>query len=1183
MNAPFSASARRAIEDVSLDDKYSLESGYVFMSGVQALVRLPMLQRRRDSLAGRNTAGFISGYRGSPLGTYDQALLQAKEHLARHHIVFRPGINEELAVTSVWGSQQLEFEPSAKKYDGVFGIWYGKGPGVDRSLDALKHANLSGTAPLGGVVAVAADDHVSKSSTLAHQSDQTFIAAGIPVFFPANVQEILDFGLHGIALSRYSGLWAGLKTIQEVVEAGTPVCVDAGRVSIALPEDFILPADGLQIRWPDEPLAQEARMMEAKWPAALAYIRANKLNRSVIEGRDDRLGIVATGKAFSDTRQALADLGLDDATCRAIGLRLYKVGVVWPLEPEGVRAFAEGLQEILVVEEKRGIIEQQLKDELYHFGSARPRIVGKHDDRQGGYFGGEWSHARPGEDWLLRAKADLTPAIIARAVAARLTRLGVPPDVAARMRARLEEIDAVEQALASLDNRGATRTPWFCPGCPHNTSTRVPEGSKALAGIGCHGMVVWMDRSTTSWSQMGGEGAPWVGQAPFTTRTHMFANLGDGTYSHSGFLAIRHAITSGANMTYKILFNSAVAMTGGQRVDQPLDVPSMARELLAEGVKRIVVVADDLAKHSSDSLPPGVTLRQRDELDAVQRELREEQGVSILIYDQVCATKRRRDRKRGVVADPAKRVIINELVCEGCGDCGVESNCLAVQPVETTFGRKRQINQSTCNKDFSCTKGMCPSFVTVEGGTLRKPAAPERGKPSELPPIPEPARAKDGSTARIIVAGIGGTGVVTIGQILGMAAHLDGKAVITQDATGMAQMGGATWSHIQIADDQDSLHAPRVNAASADLVIACDAVVAANKTTLATLSRERSFVVLNSHATPTAASIAAPDEPADSGATIARIERLVQAGAVEAFDAEEAATRAMGHSIYSNQLMLGYAWQKGRIPLSHDALMRAIELNAVQVENNKAAFEWGRRMAHDPAALRAEAGTANTVTFVKKPRLDDLIAERIRFLTGYQNRRYAEDYQRFVEKVRAAEAGLSGSKLTEAVARYLFKLMAYKDEYEVARLHTSPEFLASIAAQFEGDYRLVHHLAPPTMSKTDARGRLVKRSFGPWVRTAFRVLARLKPLRGTTFDPFGRTEERRTERALVAEYRACIDELLRGLSADNRAAAVAIASLPEGIRGYGDVKARHLAAVRQKWAALMQEWRDGAAGRKAAA
>ena len=1190
MNAPVSDSQRKALSDasatdsarqppasISLEDRYALDTGRAFMSGIHALVRLPMMQQARDAQAGLRTAGFISGYRGSPVGTYDQMLWDAKKYLEPRNIVFQPGVNEELAVDAVWGSQQLEFDTASKKFDGVFGIWYGKGPGVDRSGDALKHANLSGTAPRGGVIAVAGDDHLSKSSTLAHQSDHTLMACGIPVFSPASVQDVLDLGLHAFALSRYAGVWSGMKTVQEVIECATSVDLDPDRVRIVMPEDFAMPASGVHIRWPDDPLAQEARMMELKWPAALAYARANRLNHNVIEGPRDRIGIIACGKAFGDVRQALHDLGLDEARCRALGVRLHKVNLVWPLEPLGVREFANGLQDVLVVEEKRPIIEQQLKDELYHCPpDRRPRVFGKYGIPEQGSAGGEWSHARPQDDWLLRATADLTPAIVAKAIAGLLKRRGVPADVQALLDARLAVIDAKERALAAGAVQGVDRLPWFCPGCPHNTSTKVPEGSKAMAGIGCHGMAVWMDRSTTSWTQMGGEGTPWIGQAPFTKRNHMFSNLGDGTYNHSGLLAIRQSIAAKVNITYKILFNSAVAMTGGQPIDGGgLGVAAMTRELEAEGIKRIIVVADEPAKYTGvTGLAPGVKVRHRDQLDEVQRELREVEGATAIIYDQMCATKKRRERKRGTRADVDTRVVINELVCEGCGDCSVQSNCVAVQPQETEFGRKRSINQSTCNKDFSCVKGFCPSFVTVRGGRLKKPDAAPSVDLAALPSLPLPVLPAIGSAWGIVVAGVGGTGVVTIGQVLGMAAHLEGKQVLTQDATGMAQMGGATWSHVQIAKQDSDIRASRVAMANADLLIACDGIVAANKTTLATLAPSRTFVALNTHAAPTAAFLGNPDWQSPAAQCSEALGAVVGAGNVGQVDAEALATRILGGSVYANMLMLGYAWQAGRVPLDHASIMRAIELNGVQIELNKSAFEWGRRCRHDLASVEALFEARQVIRISKRKTLDEVLEERVRFLTDYQNAAYAAVYRAFVEKVRAAEAAVAkGTRLAEAVARNLFKLMSYKDEYEVARLHTGIAFTEQVGRMFEGDYTLEHHMAPPLLAKRNKDGELIKQKFGPWMRTAMQGLARLKGLRGTMLDPFGYTHERRTERALIGEYRASIEEVLAKLSAGKLALAVDIANIPQDIRGFGHVKERHLAAARPKWQALMSQWR----------
>jgi len=1187
MNAPLPDSIRKALETVSLDDKYALDTGRAFMSGVQALVRLPMLQRTRDALAGLNTAGFISGYRGSPLGGYDQALWAAKKHLAAQNVVFQPGVNEELGATAVWGTQQLALYPQTNKFDGVFGLWYGKGPGVDRTADVFKHANMAGTSAHGGVIAIAGDDHVSKSSTAAHQSDHIFKACGIPVFFPSSVQDILDMGLHAFAMSRFSGVWTSMKTIQEVVESSATVDVDPHRVNIVLPEDFMMPPGGVHIRWPDPPLEQEARLMDFKWYAALAYVRANKLNHNVVATPDDRFGLIASGKAFNDLRQALADLGLDDDTCRSLGIRIHKVNVVWPLEATITRDFAQGLKEILVVEEKRQMIEYQLKEQLYNWrNDVRPTVLGKFDEQEGDLSGGEWSNPNPGANWLLRPKADLTPAIIAKAVAKRLKKLGVPADIARRMDERIAVIEAKDHALAALKADTAAgvgdRTPWFCSGCPHNTSTKVPEGSRAVAGIGCHYMVNWMDRSTSTFTQMGGEGVPWVGQAPFTTEKHIFANLGDGTYYHSGLLAIRQSLSSNVNITYKILFNGAVAMTGGQPIDGQIDVASTTRELEAEGVRRIVVVSDEPERYNSGvRLAQGTTVHHRDELDAIQRELREVPGVTVILYDQTCATEKRRRRKRGTMAANPRRVVINEAVCEGCGDCSVQSNCLSVEPLETEFGRKRRINQNTCNQDFSCVNGFCPSFVSVEG-TLRKPKAVKAKDAPALPEIPLPTLPPASSAWGIVVAGIGGTGVITIGQLLGMAAHLEGKGVVTQDAAGLAQKGGATWSHIQIADTQDAILTTKVDAAKADLVIGCEAIVAANPVTLGVMREGRTYVALNTHRSPTATFVNNPDWQFPGGKCESAIEAAVGKDLLGAFDADTVATKLLGDSIFTNPLMLGYAWQQGRVPLSHAALMRSIELNGVQVDKNKQAFEWGRRCAHDLASVKAQFAAAQVIEFVRKPSLVETVQRRVDFLTGYQDAGLAAQYLAVVDRVKAAEAPLASTRLSETVARNLFKLMAYKDEYEVARLHTDPAFLAKLSDQFEDGFKLKYHLAPPLLAAKNDKGHLVKKTYGAWMQRAFGVLAKFKGLRGTAFDVFGYTAERRMERALIAEYRALVDELLGALTLERLADAIALAALPDEIRGYGHVKERNVQKVRAKWAEQLGAWRAGRGAAKAA-
>jgi indolepyruvate ferredoxin oxidoreductase len=1182
MNAPLPEHIRRALDTVTLDDKYSLDVGRAFMSGVQALVKLPMLQRQRDALQGKNTAGFISGYRGSPLGTYDQALWKAKPYLQAQNIVFQPGVNEELAATALWGTQQLGFAPpGSNKFDGVFGIWYGKGPGVDRCSDVFKHANMAGTTAWGGVLAVAGDDHVAKSSTAAHQSDHIFKACGTPVFFPSSVQEILDLGLHAIAMSRFSGVWSGMKTIQEIVESSATAVIDPERVNIVIPE-FEMPPGGLHIRWPDTALEQEARLFDYKWYAALAYVRANRLNYNAIEGPNDRLGLIASGKAYNDTRQALLDLGLDDATCRRLGIRLHKVAVVWPLDAQLTREFAKGLQEILVIEEKRQVIEYQLKEELYNWrADVRPNVLGKFNDMGadtssdspfGG--GGEWSMPNPSANTLLRANADLNPALIAKAIAQRVLKLGVDADITARINAQLGLITAKEQAMTAVTLK-ADRMPWFCSGCPHNTSTQVPEGSRAMAGIGCHFMVLWMDRDTSGFTQMGGEGVPWVGQQPFVNDTHIFANLGDGTYFHSGILAVRQSIAAGVNITYKILYNDAVAMTGGQRVGERPEghsVLQIAQSMKAEGAQRITVVTDEPEKYEGADLVEGVAVFHRDALDRIQREMREIKGCTVIIYDQTCATEKRRRRKRGTMADPAVRVLINDLVCEGCGDCGVQSNCMSVEPLETELGRKRTINQSTCNKDTSCLKGFCPSFVTVEGGSLKKKTkGVSRLALPELE-LPEPKLPDTTHAWGMVVAGVGGTGVITIGQLLGMAAHLEGKGVVTQDAAGLAQKGGATWSHVLIADHPDEIRTTRVSLAAADLVIGCDPIVVAGKETLQRMRAGRTHVALNAHSAPTAAFVRNANWQNPGEACLAEIVETVGADGVRVFDADRVATQVLGDSIFVNPMVLGFAWQNGWVPLGLEALMRAMELNDMAVAQNKAAFEWGRHCAVHWDVVQALLAPEQVVQFHKPEGVDALMAKRVTFLTDYQNVAYANRYRAVVERVREAEAPLHTTKLTEAVARNLFKLMAYKDEYEVARLHTDATFLKKIEGMFEGHYTLNYHLAPPLIAKANDKGELQKQKFGPLMLTGFKVLKHFKWLRGGALDVFGYTEERRTERALIQQYRTSVDVLVSQLNASNHALAVEIARIPEQIKGFGHVKARHLAAAREKWNSLKAQW-----------
>ena len=1169
MNAPLWPAALAA---TTLQDKYRLDSGRVYLSATQALVRLPMLQRDRDRAAGLDTAGFISGYRGSPLGGVDQALWAAAEHLDRHDIQFQPGINEDLAATAVWGSQQVMLNPA--KVDGVFAMWYGKAPGVDRSVDALRHANAAGTSTHGGVLAVFGDDHGAKSSTLPSQSEQVMAACMIPVLYPASVQEYLDLGLHGWALSRYSGLWVGFKCVTDTVETSASVEIGPARVQVVLPADVTLPEGGLGLRWPDSPAEQEARLLDHRLAAAQAYVRANRLDRVVLDAPLARLGIVCAGKAYLDVRDALDLLGIDTAAAAALGLRVYKPALTWPLEPEGLREFARGLDEILVVEEKRAFIESQVREILYD-APARPRVVGKHDERGAQGAAGAW---------LLQAKLELSPAVVAAAIVGRLERQHGVERLAAQ-RARLPA-----PATGAPPGVAAQRIPYFCSGCPHNTSTVVPEGSRAIAGIGCHGMVTWMDRRTTTWTHMGGEGVPWIGQARFSKDSHVFANLGDGTYFHSGLLAIRAAVSAKVSITYKILFNDAVAMTGGQPLDGPLDVPTLTRQVAAEGVQRIVVVTDEPDKYDGAALEgfaPGTEVRHRDLLDQVQRTLREVPGVTVLVYDQTCAAEKRRRRKRNEFPDPAVRVVINELVCEGCGDCSTQSNCLSVEPLETEFGRKRAINQSSCNKDLSCLKGFCPSFVTVEGGRLRRPepAATSPGDPSAALPLPTPAPLH-GRPQEVLITGIGGTGVVTASALLGMAAHLEGRGVSVLDMTGTAQKGGAVMSHVRIGSDPAALHGARVR--SADVLIGGDLIVSASAAALDSLSSVRTRAVVNTAKAPTADFIRNADWQFPAGEAEQAIRRAVGADdRIHFVDARALAVALLGDAIYANPLLLGFAFQQGWLPVGLPALQRAIELNAVAVERNLLAFAWGRRAAHEPDAVLRAASPALPVALPQRVDLDALIARRVEFLVAYQNAGYAARYRSTVERIRSVERGRTGgTRVTEAVARYAFKLMAYKDEYEVARLHTDGSLRAQVAARFEGDYTLGFHLAPPTLVGPDATtGVPRKRRFGAAMEVAMGGLARLRFLRGTAFDPFGYTAERREERALVTDYEHLIDELAERLDADNLALAVELARFPEQVRGFGHVKQRHLVAARARHAEALARWRaaaPAAAGPRAA-
>jgi len=1126
------------LNDYSLEERYTRKTGRVFLTGTQALVRILLDQRDRDITDGINSAGFVSGYRGSPLGGVDLELWRAQKFLKEKHIEFLPAVNEDLAATAVLGSQQVESHPK-REVDGVFGLWYGKGPGVDRSGDALKHGNAYGSSPHGGVLVVAGDDHGCVSSSMPHQSDVAFMAWFMPTLNPASVAEYLSFGEYGYALSRFSGMWAGFKAISETVESCASVDLPARRRFVR--PDTNMPPGGLHYRWPDLPGPQIEQRLEYKKNAVLAFAAANPIDRKIYDIADATYGIVTTGKGHLDLMEALRLLGLTETECRRLGIDIYKVGMVWPLAHHDALEFVREKREILVIEEKRGIIESQFKEYFYDYPGHKPeRMVGKYDENNA-----------PLVPWV----GELSPRLLAPIVARRLDAIFPGLD----LHARAEKLVAKNAAIIEIS--GATRTPYFCSGCPHNTSTKVPEGSHALAGIGCHFMASWMDRETTSLIQMGGEGVNWAASSLFTGRNHVFQNLGEGTYYHSGSMAIRQAIAARTNITYKILFNDAVAMTGGQPVDGPISVHGIAHEVRANGVARIALVSDHPEQFNARDFPAGATFHPRENLDAVQRELREIPGVSVLIYEQECATEKRRRRKRGQLADPPKFAYINDLVCEGCGDCSVESNCLSVEPKETPFGRKRQINLSYCNKDFSCLNGFCPSFVTVEGATRRKKQGSDIDVLARADALPEPRYVEITRPYNLLVTGVGGTGVITVGALVTMAAHLEGKGASVLDFTGFAQKFGPVMSFIRLSANPGDINQVRIDQGSADGLIGCDIVVSSSSKAMATYRAEMRAVV-NTAEMPTGDIVRNRDASLAGAMRLQSIERGIGLENIRSFDANRISDALFGDTVFANVIMLGAAWQQGLVPVSDEALMRAIELNGVAVEQNKRAFTCGRLAIADndfAASLLGQARTEET--------LDQIIARRADFLISYQDGRYAERYRQFVNSVRAAEHDRvpNSQSLTIAVARSLFKLMAYKDEYEVARLHTQTGFQDRLRAEFDGDFKIKYHLAPPILpAGKDARGRPLKREFGGWIEPVFRMLARLKVLRGTPLDIFGYTRERQMERKLIAWYEELLTQLLPRLHAGTAGPLAEIAALPMEIRGYGPVKDAAVEQVQAK-------------------
>lgn len=1148
------------VRDVAaLEDRYGVDDGWVYMTGIQALVRLPLQQRARDAAAGWNTGGYISGYRGSPLGRYDMELWAAEKQLKAANVVFRSGLNEDLAATAIWGSQYVGTFPGAR-VDGVFGIWYGKGPGVDRSGDVLRHANQAGTSPKGGVLCLAGDDHGAKSSSVANFSDPILMAVGMPVLYPSNTQELLDYGLHGIAMSRFSGCWVGMKVVTDVVEGGGSVYVGADAPVITVPEAPSRPVDpfgaGYNIRGFDMPLPQEDRLYNHKHAAVLAYARANRLNRIVADPAGAGVGVIAAGKAWQDVLQALGREG--EATGGGFAdLKLLKVGLVWPLDPEVVREFAQGLHTIVVVEEKRPVLEDQVRTILYGRANA-PRLVGKLFE--GGLF-------------------ESGPADVAFPNASEISPIRVT-EVLARVLGR--EMPA-HCASAPAKVPGPNRVPGFCSGCPHNRSTKVPEGSRALAGIGCHSMALLVNpQQTTTWSHMGAEGVMWLGQQPFTAERHVFANIGDGTLAHSGYLAIRQAVAAQVPITYKVLYNGFVSMTGGQPVEGNLSPPQILAGFAAEGIRKMAVVTDEPQRYADVTLPEGVAVHHRTALDAVQREFREYPGVSVILYDQACAAERRRLRKRGKLPDPERRLFINPAVCEGCGDCGVASNCMSIEPLETELGRKRRINQGSCNKDYSCVEGFCPSFVSVEGAKPRRAAARVEAQAVSPRPytqaLPEPDIAPLQRACSVLISGIGGTGVVTIGQTLAVAAHLEGRYSSNLDVTGFSQKYGAVTSHVRFAPEPGMLHATRIAEGEADALIGCDLVVAASDESLTRLPAGRGRAVVSTGLVPTSDFARNPDWQLDPKTLIERIEAAAGTADLVLIDGERMATALVGDPIGINMFMLGLAWQRGFVPLGRAAIERAIELNGVAVAMNKEAFLWGRRVAHDRQAverhLKAEQPT-QVITFMSRQTrgLDQTVAHRIEHLRAHSGELHVQRYRALVEKARRLEAALhAGDALARAVAHNYHRLLATKDEWEVARLFTHPDFRSALAQEFEGPIRLRFHLGVWPFARKDVHsGKPVKGDAGPWVLLAMKCMARMRGLRGSWLDPFRNAAERTLDRRLLAQYEDDMRVALSDLRAETLPIVTKLASLPQSIRGYGHVReaqAEKAAATRQ---ALLRE------------
>jgi len=1126
---------------------------------------LLLMQKERDRKAGLNTAGYVTGYRGSPIATLEAALHGVEKSLTANDIKFHPGLNEDLSATAVWGTQQAELYGEGK-HDGVFGLWYGKGPGVDRSGDVFRHANHAGTSPHGGVLALMGDDHTCESSTTAHQSEFAFVDAMMPILNPAGVQEILDYGILAYALSRYASVWVGLKCVKDNIESTATVDGNPDRVAVTLPGDdeFAMPEGGLNIRGEEHASIREARLFDYKMDAVRVFVRNNDVNRIVTSGGPTaKIGIVSTGKSYLDVREALDNLGLDEVGCNEQGIRILKVGMPWPLEPQIIKRFAKDLDMIIVVEEKRALIESQIKEQLFNT-DLRPAVIGKKNEHG---------------NTLFQEKGALEATQIGIEIGERLLSCDRGGESVATAVTELKRLTGNKPETPEA----FTRVPYFCAGCPHSSSTKVPEGSRAYAGIGCHYMAKWMDRETFSFTHMGAEGANWIGEAPFTTRDHVFQNLGDGTYIHSGSLAIRASVAAGVNITYKLLYNDAVAMTGGQSLDGGLTVAMMAQQVLGEGVKRVDIVTDEPDKYGADSgIPAKIEIHHRRDLMEVQKNLAATSGVTVLIYDQTCASEKRRRRKRGLFPDPDKRAFINTAVCEGCGDCGVKSNCVAVTPEETPLGRKRKIDQSACNKDFSCVEGFCPSFVTVHGAKPKKMAAQDQsdkhaGVAEMLTSLPAPQQPDLKDAYAMLVTGVGGTGVVTISAVLGQAAHIEGKGFGAIDMTGLAQKGGAVACHLKFANKSEDIKAIRIGVGGADLVLGGDLVVTASNKVLESVEPDHTAVIVNTHEMITGDFTKNPDLQVPGGALMEAITDRARKADVFTFDAHAYAVQLFGDSIMSNMFLLGFAYQKGLVPIGADAIEEAVKLNGAAIEMNQRAFRFGRLAAHDGAALERIAKPApKLVEAAAVETIDDIVERRAAMLIDYQDKALADRYRAKITWARSLEEERTPGRkgFAEAVARSYYKLLAYKDEYEVARLFTDGAFDAAVKANFDGARRIEYHLAPPMLSyfwkdKTTGHPRKIK--LGGWMTPVFRFLAKGKKLRGSGWDVFGRTAERRREREMITEFEQLLDEIAPKLSTATHATATVLAGLPMDVRGFGHVKLDNDKKVQVRRAELLRE------------